>query len=512
MASNLRIKVNGLTHSVSASLDTPLLYVLHNELHLHGPRFGCGLAQCGACSVLLDGKEIRSCVTPVAAVSGKRITTLEGCRPLWAAQRGTTAGAPALHPLQQAWIDVQVPHCGYCQNGMMIQAADLLATTKHPSEDQIRTAMNGHLCRCGTYPRILTAIQQAAAVMAKGGARHDRLARARSSHASVPEGRRRADRRLLGLARRRGRGRRRGRPAPVHLVRARATRTRSTPGSSINADNTASVKLGKVELGQGSMTGLLMVAAEELTWTCPDAGDHERHRPDARTRAHGRQLSDQLGRQADPAAAAAAYQALLGLASTQLGVAEASLTVSKGVVTGGGKTVTYGAAARREALQRRDRARSTTSTRPAAGASAAQSVSSPGSGSSQGLAATEVLPTPAFVPSPGPGLSPGAPDTKPVSQYTLVGVAPSPPRVDIPAKVTGQVHLRPEHPRPGHAPRPVVRPRGQGAYGDGTSPKRALGRRALDQPHPERPGSCRRELPRRRRAATSGTRSRRRRS
>ena len=170
MANNIKIKVNGLTHGVSASLDTPLLYVLHNELHLHGPRFGCGLAQCGACSVLLDGKEIRSCVTPVAAVSGKSITTLEGLPALYAAQRGTTAAAPALHPLQQAWIDVQVPHCGYCQNGMMIQAADLLATTKNPSEDQIRTAMNGHLCRCGTYPRILTAIQKAAAVMAKGGA------------------------------------------------------------------------------------------------------------------------------------------------------------------------------------------------------------------------------------------------------------------------------------------------------------------------------------------------------
>src|SRR5262249_35223344 len=146
MASKLKIKVNGLVHSVTASLDTPLLYVLHNELHLHGPRFGCGLAQCGACSVLLDGKEIRSCVTPVAAVSGKSITTLEGLPALYAAQRGTTAAAqrgttaaaPTLHPLQQAWIDVQVPHCGYCQNGMMIQAADLLATTKNPSEEQIR--------------------------------------------------------------------------------------------------------------------------------------------------------------------------------------------------------------------------------------------------------------------------------------------------------------------------------------------------------------------------------------
>ena len=171
MASKLKIKVNGLVHNVTASLDTPLLYVLHNELHLHGPRFGCGLAQCGACSVLLDGKEIRSCVTPVAAVSGKAITTLEGMPALYAtvAWHVGCRLRLSLHPLQQAWIDVQVPHCGYCQNGMMIQAADLLATTKRPTEAQIRTAMNGHLCRCGTYPRILTAIQKAAAVMAKGG-------------------------------------------------------------------------------------------------------------------------------------------------------------------------------------------------------------------------------------------------------------------------------------------------------------------------------------------------------
>src|SRR3974390_3631716 len=107
MATSIKIKVNGLTHGVSASLDTPLLYVLHNELHLHGPRFGCGLAQCGACSVLLNGKEIRSCVTPVASVAGQSITTLEGLPALWAAEsKRTTAAAPALHPLQQAWITV----------------------------------------------------------------------------------------------------------------------------------------------------------------------------------------------------------------------------------------------------------------------------------------------------------------------------------------------------------------------------------------------------------------------
>ncbi|HEX4518078.1 MAG TPA: (2Fe-2S)-binding protein [Gaiellaceae bacterium] len=168
MGGPIRITANGLRHNVTANLDTPLLYVLHNELHLHSPRFGCGLAQCGSCSVLLDGKEIRSCVTPVAAVSGKAITTLEGLPSLWARERESTSGTPELHPLQQAWIELQVPHCGYCQSGMMIQAADLLAGNKQPTARQIRTAMNGHLCRCGTYPRIVKAIQAAATVIAKG--------------------------------------------------------------------------------------------------------------------------------------------------------------------------------------------------------------------------------------------------------------------------------------------------------------------------------------------------------
>ena len=273
MANSIRIKVNGLTHGVSASLDTPLLYVLHNELHLHGPRFGCGLAQCGACSVLLDGKEIRSCVTPVAAVSGKSITTLEGLPALYAASRGTTAAAPALHPLQQAWIDVQVPHCGYCQNGMMIQAADLLATTKNPSEDQIRTAMNGHLCRCGTYPRILTAIQKAAAVMAKGGACHDGTD---SREAALHE--KEFSRKSFVKG---------GGALIVTVVAASAVGKASaanglTPFSqrgpqdylpdltqidtwiTITKDNTCIVTHGETELGHGTPTGILMLTAEEL--------------------------------------------------------------------------------------------------------------------------------------------------------------------------------------------------------------------------------------------------------
>jgi aerobic-type carbon monoxide dehydrogenase small subunit (CoxS/CutS family) len=160
MADELSIKVNGRVTPVSASPDTPLLYVLMNELGLRGPRFGCGLAQCGSCSVLADGVEIRSCVTPVGSVAGKAITTLEGL-PAWYAEKKGLAQAPALHPLQQAFIDEQTPHCGYCLNGMLIKGSELLSQNPHPSEAEIRQAMNGHLCRCGTYPRIMKAIQVA---------------------------------------------------------------------------------------------------------------------------------------------------------------------------------------------------------------------------------------------------------------------------------------------------------------------------------------------------------------
>jgi len=169
MASKLKIRVNERVTEVAAAPDTPLLYVLMGELQLQGPRFGCGLAQCGSCSVLVNGEEIRSCVTPVSAVAGKSVTTLEGL-PAWYAKQQKLQRAPALHPVQQAFIDEQAVQCGYCFNGMIIQAAELLSKTPQPTEAQICTAMNGHLCRCGTYPRILTAIQQAAAVMAKAGA------------------------------------------------------------------------------------------------------------------------------------------------------------------------------------------------------------------------------------------------------------------------------------------------------------------------------------------------------
>ena len=167
MADDLQVKVNGQMWPVSASPDTPLLYVLTNELQLRGPRFGCGLAQCGSCSVLADGVEIRSCVTPVEAVAHKSITTMEGLA-AWYAERKGLAEAPALHPLQQAFIDVQALHCGYCYNGMTVKGAELLANNPKPSEADIRQTMNGHLCRCGTYPRVMQAIQLAARAMAGG--------------------------------------------------------------------------------------------------------------------------------------------------------------------------------------------------------------------------------------------------------------------------------------------------------------------------------------------------------
>jgi aerobic-type carbon monoxide dehydrogenase small subunit (CoxS/CutS family) len=162
------ISVNGQQSSVTAEPDTPLLYVLSNDLQLQGPRFGCGLAQCGSCAVLVDGVETRSCVTPISAVENRSITTLEGL-PAWYAASRNLAAAPPLHPVQQAIIDEQAVQCGYCYNGMIVKAAELLSTNPQPDESQIRAAMNGHLCRCGTYPRIIAAVQRASRVMSGGG-------------------------------------------------------------------------------------------------------------------------------------------------------------------------------------------------------------------------------------------------------------------------------------------------------------------------------------------------------
>ena len=166
MAQPFSIKVNGQARSVAAEPDTPLLYVLTNDLELKGPQFGCGLAQCGSCSVLADGMEIRSCVTPIGSIGGKAITTLEGLPALYAQKKGLKE-PPALHPLQQAFLELEAAHCGACYNGMTIKASELLAKTPRPSEAEIRQHMNGHLCRCGTYQRIMKGIELAASRMEK---------------------------------------------------------------------------------------------------------------------------------------------------------------------------------------------------------------------------------------------------------------------------------------------------------------------------------------------------------
>jgi aerobic-type carbon monoxide dehydrogenase small subunit (CoxS/CutS family) len=177
MADELTLRVNDTTATVTVSPDTPLLYALTNDLGLLGPRFGCGLGQCGACSVLVDGVETRSCITPTASVVGKSVTTLEGL-PAYYAARMRVSPAPKLHPLQEAMIAEQAAQCGYCFNGQIIKGAELLFRTPQPSEAEIRAAMNGHLCRCGMYPRIMASIQRAAKAIA---------ARARAASESTEE-------------------------------------------------------------------------------------------------------------------------------------------------------------------------------------------------------------------------------------------------------------------------------------------------------------------------------------
>lgn len=150
------ITVNNVEHKLDVEADTPLLWVVRDELKLKGTKFGCGMAQCGACTVHLDGQAIRSCVTPISAVSGRSITTIEGINP----------EPETLHAVQQAWIDEQVPQCGYCQSGQIMSAVALLEKNSTPSDDDISAAMAGNICRCGMYGRIRKAIHGASASLA----------------------------------------------------------------------------------------------------------------------------------------------------------------------------------------------------------------------------------------------------------------------------------------------------------------------------------------------------------
>jgi isoquinoline 1-oxidoreductase alpha subunit len=154
------LTVNGQRRSITAAADTPLLWVIRDSLGLTGTKFGCGMAQCGACTVHLDGQPVRSCSTPITAAAGKRVTTIEGLSP------------DGSHALQRAWVEEDVPQCGYCQSGQLMSAAALLAAKPHPTDADIDTAMSGNICRCGTYNRVRRAIHRAAGDTAvAGGAR-----------------------------------------------------------------------------------------------------------------------------------------------------------------------------------------------------------------------------------------------------------------------------------------------------------------------------------------------------
>jgi isoquinoline 1-oxidoreductase alpha subunit len=144
------LNVNGQRREIAVDGNTPLLWVLREHLQLTGTKFGCGIASCGACTVHIDGKAVRSCAMPVALIEGKSITTIEGLSP------------DGARPLQKAWVAEQVPQCGYCQSGQIMQAAELLANNKNPTREEIVAHMDGNICRCGTYLRIISAIQRAA--------------------------------------------------------------------------------------------------------------------------------------------------------------------------------------------------------------------------------------------------------------------------------------------------------------------------------------------------------------
>lgn len=168
MNSPTQFRVNGQDARVVADPQSPLLYALRNELDQHGPRFGCGLAQCGACTAHLDGKATRTCVTPVRAAAGRAVTTLDGLAAQWRRQHGIS-DAGVLHPVQQAFIDEQAAQCGYCINGWIMTAAALLAEKPDATERELREGLSGLKCRCGTQVSVLRAVQRAAVVMRAAG-------------------------------------------------------------------------------------------------------------------------------------------------------------------------------------------------------------------------------------------------------------------------------------------------------------------------------------------------------
>ena len=300
------LTVNGKARTVNADADTPLLYVLRDNLKLNGPKFGCGLAQCGACTVHVDGQATRSCVLPVSTLQGKKITTLEGL--------GSSAKP---HPVQQAFIDEQAVQCGYCTNGMVMATAALLAANKAPSEAQITEALAGNLCRCGTHQRIVRAVQRAAKLIAEERAMQtNRREFLKASGALV------VTFSFTGRL-----------PAPRCARRSPWRRTPSTPFCVIGRDGRITVFTGKVDLGTGTRTALAQMAADELdvaferiemvmgdTATTPDQW------------LTGANLTIFQGGAELRRAAASAREALVAKGAERLGVPASELAVEDGVI------------------------------------------------------------------------------------------------------------------------------------------------------------------------------------
>src|SRR5262249_44073302 len=317
----INLTVNGVSHSVPAEPDTPLLYVLRNDLELNGAKFGCGLAQCGACTVLIDGKAVRSCVTPVSAATTSEITTIEGLGSL-----------DKPHALQQAFIAEQAAQCGYCTNGMIMSAKELLDRNPRPSDPAVRAPLAGNLCRCGTHNRIIRAVLRAA------------QANGRTRPVNAPVFNRREFTAGLGMI-----------VVAFSLDPKLARGQERLPGSlqnnrrldgwiRINADSSATIFTGKVELGQGILTALAQIAAEELdlplsriTMISGDTG---------RTPNEGQTAGSQSIENSGTAlrmAAAEARAILIDLAAKRLGVGADQLKVADGVIAApDGRKLGYG--------------------------------------------------------------------------------------------------------------------------------------------------------------------------
>ena len=430
MANSLKIKVNGLTHGVTASLDTPLLYVLHNELHLHGPRFGCGLAQCGACSVLLDGKEIRSCVTPVAAVSGKSITTLEGLPALWAAAARHLGGGPGAASAA-AGLDRRA-------------GAALRLLPERDDDPGCRPARDDEEPVRGSDPH---GDERASVPLRDVSADPDR----------DPEGRGRDGKGrcvMTGLIPEKDFSRRsfiKGGGMMIVGIGAAGAMGGTAKAAGVPFDPFASPGPADPNSprlvpddprGQHGLAPLGPDRARPGRDRRPD--DHRRRRAEhgqLAARPHRVRHRRRRSRHRTPVTPAAARRSrraarscgwpprrptrrCSALASTNLGVPVGQLSVSKGVVSGGGKTVTYGQ-----------------------------------------LIGDKLL----NVKYAGTTLTAGQAPAKPVAQYTQVGIA-RPPRYDIPIIVNGSKVYAANVRVPGMIHGRIVRPRGQGAYGDGSTP------------------------------------------